>query len=177
MTNNDNVKHIKARSIVFCQDKIDHTYAIEGFECEMTKENAKIINSLFENTENLVGKNSTEIYKARKQFLKDNNSRYLSLLLFEKKAMSYEKKVEALKKIENEIENEMEIKIKKMKKKMENEMKNTMENEMENEIENKMENEIEPSDELNKFIKIQKNEVIKRVKKSPVTTKKLIKKK
>ena len=166
MTNNDNVKHIKARSIVFCQDKIDHTYAIEGFECEMTKENAKIINSLFENTENLVGKNSTEIYKARKQFLKDNNSRYLSLLLFEKKAISDEKKVEVLQQMENEIENEMENKIKEM----ENKIKQ-MKNEMENEIE------IEPSDELNKFIKIQKNEVIKRVKKSPVTTKKLIKKK
>ena len=114
--NNDNIKHIKARSIVFCQDRIDHTYAIEGFECEMTKENAKAINSLFENTDNLVGKKSIENYRARKQFLKDNKNEYLSLLFFEKKAISDEEKVEALQKMENEIEIEMENKIKKIEK-------------------------------------------------------------
>ena len=48
---------------------------------------------------------------------------------------------------------------------------------MENEMKNKMENEIEPSDELNKLIKIQIDGVTKRVKKSPVTKKKLTKKK
>ena len=161
---NNKVENIKARSIVFCQDKLDHKYYVDGFECEMTKENAKKINNLFENTKNLVGKISIEIYNLRKEFLTKCGTKNLSQLLFENDVISKKKK-EILEKIEEEISKKMETKIKKKeeknikKNKIENKIKNETENLMEIEMEKKIENESEPNDELTKYMKIEEKRV------------------
>ena len=144
VTTNNKVENIKTRIIVFCQDKLDHMHYIDGFECEMTKENVKKINNLFENTKNLVGKNSIRIYNLRKEFLTKCGKKKLSQLLFENEAISKNNK-DILERMEKEISKEMKTIIKEIEKKKykenkrENEIKNEMENIMKNEIGNEME--------------------------------------